>query len=120
MAVRKYINVATTKFTATASGACTISHFRIASSGATTVRTKFKALAGGSQTLASGQRMEIADQAFYIEAPTASDLTDARNIAIFDAEFLDTDIIQWSEDGTNVSSNLAATDVTDWDNAAVV
>lgn len=122
MAARKYINVASTKLTeaVTEGESVTVSHFVILAADGITQKSKPKALAGGTVVLAAGEKMEILDQAFYVENVAGSDINDAFWCGHADQMFLDTDLIGWSTDGSTVTNRIAPTPVTAWDNAAVV
>jgi hypothetical protein len=114
MAVRKAINVATTKFTDTATGAAAITYFKITDTGGTLDRTKPKALGASAFTLAENQRAEIKDGAVYVDNVAGSDLSDAQATAFFDATFANADKIVWMTDATTPAANLVPTVVGDW------
>lgn len=112
------------KNTAGCTATCTITHARIATSGGT-AKTNWKALSGGSQTLSQiGQMLALTNTGVYVTlgaTGTANEIADATLVAMLANQFpsgASTDIIQWSEDGSNVSTKLAATSVDTWGTAA--
>ena len=118
MSVTKAINVATELFTAEASGAASISHARIVDTTEAVVKTKWKAVTGGLVALDAGQRMEILDEGFTVTSPAGSELADAYAEDQLDAMFVDGDKIEWSENGSTATANLAATAIV-WHAAAI-
>jgi hypothetical protein len=68
-------------------------------------------------TLPEGGKMELADQAVQI---TLAGLDDTLAASILDAQFINTDVIEWTTDGSTVTDRLAATVSGDWESATTV